>query len=589
MLSSVIAAGGLNTESSLMELRPGEAVALHNVEIDQSGDYVTMRGIERFDGRQEPNKASYLIIGMWAIAGIVVGDLIVASPSGGYATVVGVDGANPADRRIAVINIGGPAITLSDTIVGNAIKSLPANIGARGYQAHKQYLSNAAEILRLPITTVPGINVVRGIAIYKNEVYAFRDHSDGTTARMYKSTSGGWVEVASSGFILPAGRYEFRVHNFTASAGTEKLFIVNGVNKALMFDGVTFTQLSTGMTTDAPSSIEVLPSDVLLLGYDSGSLMFGKPNDPTDFSAGTGGEIGCSDKIIGMALQPDERVAVFCENSIRMIAGKTKLSITMSVFTDSTGAKPGSIANIGDSVFISKAGLTRLGRVQSFGSFAMTALDKKFKTAIQDTVNFSVAVRGKNQYRVFSQRGFVGVTMNGSEVVGAFTGSYPVEMKCGISGFINSEEYVLLGGADGFVYRADVGASHAGEEFTRIARFAHNHLGSPQQRKKFKRLTVNADCERHEEIKVFAELDYSSGDAPRQKLSGINVGGNECYFGTAVFGESVFGAAADAINQIYLSGVGRAIAPAMIVDSAMADPVRIGGYIIETEARAKHR
>jgi hypothetical protein len=589
-LKAFSCAGGLNTESPLMDLKPGDAAALVNAEVNSDGSYSTMRGIEKFDGRQEPNKAEYLMIGMFTIAGIYVGDLVVASPSGAYATVVGVDGEDVNNRRIAVINLGGPAMTLGDQLAGNIVRSLPASVGARSNEAHKEYLKAAAGILRAPIQAVPGIRQVRGVVGYKNELYAFRDHADDVTCRMYKATAGGWSEITTSGHLLKGGRYEFRVHNFTASAGTQKLIIVNGVNKALIYDGTTFVQISTAMPTDTPSSVEVLPSDVLLLGFDNGSLMASGPGAPTDFSGEVGAEIGCSDKIIGLALQPDERCAIFCESSIRVLTGKTKLNFSMSVFNDGAGVVRGSIVNVGDSVFLSKSGLTKLARVQAYGSFAMTALDKKFKSSIQQAdVFFSIAVRDKNQYRIFSTRGFVGVTFSGADVVGAFTGAYPVVMRCGCSTVINGEEYLLLGGEDGFVYRADVGTSHAGEEFTRLIRLAHNHLGSPQQRKKFKRLTINADCERMESMSVFAELDYSSGDSPRQTPFSIDVGGNESYFGSAVFGESVFGKADDAINQVYISGVGRAIAVALIVNSDTADPVRVGGYLIEFEPRAKTR
>jgi hypothetical protein len=589
-LNSVVCAGGLNTDYSLMNLKPGEAVALVNVEVDSSGCYTTMRGIEPFDGRPEPNKAKYLIIGLYRLDGIAVGDLVVATPSGGYATVIGIDGEDPNNRRIAVMKLGGAPITLDDKIAGNQVRELPADVGARGYLEHKRYLRNAANILRAPIAAVPGVGHVRGVVGYKNELYAFRDHSDNTTCRMYKATGAGWTEVATSGYLLKGGRYEFSVHNFTASAGTDKLIIVNGVNKGLLYDGTTFTQISTAMPVDNPSSVEVLPSDVLLLGYENGSLMASGPGTPLDFSAGVGAEIGCSDKIVGLALQPDERCAIFCESSIHILSGKTKASFSKSVFNDGVGAIRGSVTNVGDSVFLTRSGLTRLSRVQSYGDFAMTSLDEKFRSAVSKTdVLFSIPVRDKNQYRIFSTRGFVGVTFIGSKIMGAFTGNYPVIMRCGCSAVVNGEEYILLGGEDGFVYRADVGTSHAGEPYTRLIRFAHNHLGNPQQRKRFKRLTINAECERMESMSVFAEIDFSSGDAPRQNPFDIQIGGSESYFGSAVFGESVFGVADDAINQVYLVGVGRAIAPILICNSDEADPVRVGGYLIEHDVRAKAR
>jgi hypothetical protein len=162
-------------------------------------------------------------------------------------------------------------------------------------------------------------------------------------------------------------------------------------------------------------------------------------------------------------------------------------------------------------------------------------------------------------------------------------------MVCGYSSEIGGEEYVLMGGADGYVYRADVGQSQAGASYTRLARMAYNDLGRGQQRKKFKRLVINADSARLVDATISVDLDYSSGDAPRQNSFTVSSGGSEMYLGTAILGKAVFGSADDAINQIYLSGVGRSISVSMLLNSSDADPVRFGGYSIEYEMRAKTR
>ncbi len=582
---SVSCKGGLNTEDALQNLSPGEAVALLNVEVDTSGSYTTMEGIEKLDGRSEPNKVIYKTLKLASVGGIAVGATITAVPSGYAAKVIGIDG-----NTLGVINETG-TLTLTDLILGNAVVGLPLAIEARSYAAHQLFRKNAQAELRALIQPVPGVNEVRGVVIYKGSIYAFRDHADNTTCRMYKATSGGWSEIATSGFLLKSGRYEFSIHNFTAGAGTQRLIIVNGVNKAVSYNGTTVSQLSTGMPTDTPSCCEVLPSSVLMLGYENGSVMTSKVGDPTDFTVGSGGtELGMSDKVVGMSLQPDGKVAIFNEKSIKILSGKTIQTFDLSTFNKDAGAIKGSIVNIGDSIFLSQTGLTRLARSQVYGSFEMVDIDRKVKSIISGRdVLFSLAVRRKNQYRIFMGLGFVGLTLSGSDVVGAFTGLYPVKMMCGFSGEINNEEYVLMGGADGFVYRADVGQSHAGAAFSRVARLAYNDLRTGQQRKKFKRLVINADSERLVEAKISVDLDYSSGNAPRQNPFAISVGGNEAYLGTAILGKAVLGASDDAINQVYPTGVGRSISVSMLLNSDDAEPVRFGGYSIEYEMRAKTR
>lgn len=579
--------GGLNTEDAVYEMAAGEAAVLFNAEVNSSGSYAFMSGCEKFDGRQEPTSATYSLVGFASVTGFTLGSVITAVPSGWSARVIGIDSSN---NTVGVINQTG-TLTLLDTVSSVAVTALPFAGEARSYATHKTFRAYMQDYYRGFIQAVPGVGPVRGVVIYKGDIYAFRDHSDAVTCRMYKATTGGWVEITTSGYLLKNGRYEFRIHNFKASAGTQLLIIVNGVNKAVRYDGTTCVQISTAMPTDTPSSIEVLPSSVLCLGYNNGSIMTSKVGDPDDFTIGSGGaELGMSDEIVGIALQPDERVAVFCKNSIRMITGKTASTFAISVFNADIGAIRGSITNMGDSVFVSKSGLTRLSRSQNFGAFEMSAMDKKFRSLIkQNDILFSLPVRRKNQYRLFTNAGFVGVTTIGSDVIGSFTGRYHVAMQCGYSGEINNEEYVLAGGSDGFLYRLDAGQSHAGAEYSRVIRMAHNNLRSGQQRKKFKRLVINADSDRMVPVNISAELDYSSGNAPRQAEEVAEVGGSESYLGQLVIGSAVLGAADDSINQIRLTGVGRAIAPILILNSATDDVVRMGGYSIEYEPRAKTR
>lgn len=584
-VQSVVVSGGINTESAIVGMKAGEAVSLLNTEVDVSGSYTTMDGIEKFDGRSEPNKSVYQIIKLASVAGITIGATLTAAPSGWSAKVCGIDWL-----YVAVIAATG-TLTTSDTIGGVAVTVAAVTIEAQSYALHKQFRASAQSILRASIGAVPGVGPVRGVVIYKGDKYAFRDHSDGTTCRMYKATTSGWTEITTSGFLLKNGRYEFRVHNFKASAGTQWLIIVNGVNKAVKYDGATCVQLNTAMPTDTPSGVEVLPSSVLLLSYDNGSVMTSKIGDPTDFTVGSGGtELGMSDKIIGMALQPDEKVAIFCEKSIKILAGKTPASFAISTFNPDTGAIKGSIANIGDSLFVSQGGLTRLSRSQAYGSFEMSALDKKVKSLISiNDILFTVVARRKNQYRLFTQAGFVGFTFSGSDLLGSFVGSYPTVMNCGCSGEISGEEYILLGGTDGFVYRADVGQSHAGAEYPRLIRLAWNDLRMPQQNKKFKRLVIHAESQRVVDALISVELDYSSGDSPRIDPYTVHVGGNESYYGTAIYGKSVYGVANDAFNQAYIEGVGRSIAVIFNLNSSTDDPIRFGGYSIEYMPRAKTR
>ena len=60
--------------------------------------------------------------------------------------------------------------------------------------------------------TVPGSGDVKGLHIYKGDLYAIRE--DGTNGRMYKATSTGWVEVNPAKTWSLNGVYSFCNYNF---------------------------------------------------------------------------------------------------------------------------------------------------------------------------------------------------------------------------------------------------------------------------------------------------------------------------------------------------------------------------------------
>lgn len=68
--------------------------------------------------------------------------------------------------------------------------------GETDAQKHAQYKNLAADEYRGDIAALPGSGSVLGVWVYNDTVYAFRNASDGLTAKMYKESASGWSEVA---------------------------------------------------------------------------------------------------------------------------------------------------------------------------------------------------------------------------------------------------------------------------------------------------------------------------------------------------------------------------------------------------------
>lgn len=185
-------AGGLDTETPQRQMAPGNVIGSDGYEPRVVRGYERLGGIERYDGRPSPSDADILLMGVEGMTGaFVAGDLVTGTPSGAQGTAVW-----SADGLLALVNVVG-AFKTGDTLkVGAAYRGV-ADIDASFMPDQVNALQGAAaDWLRQFIGKVPGYQQtpVRGVAVLYGVVYAWRDF-DATTQRVYKATTGGWVEV----------------------------------------------------------------------------------------------------------------------------------------------------------------------------------------------------------------------------------------------------------------------------------------------------------------------------------------------------------------------------------------------------------
>ena len=173
-----------------------------------------------------------------------------------------------------------------------------------GYRAFDGTITPAA---------IPGEGEVLGVHVYKQDVYAVR--SDGSVARLYKSSNFGWQEVDNSYTWSLGGVFRFVTYNFYGQDDQAEMFIVNGVDSATKWDGTSLVQISTGLAQDNPSYVAGYAKH-LMLGVQS-SLMISTLGDPTDFTLDPT-EIAVGDTITNLSVGP-ESLVVGCEDSTHVL------------------------------------------------------------------------------------------------------------------------------------------------------------------------------------------------------------------------------------------------------------------------------
>lgn len=184
--------GGLDQVTPTLTLPPGFARKAANFECNVNGGYTRIAGYERFDGRPSPSAALYNILTCSLTGTVNVGSTVVGQSSAATGKVIARSGNDVVVTRQTGTFLVGEGITVSAVAVGT-IADL-TGVSADGL-TDAQYRNLAADEYRTSIQAVPGSGAVLGVALYKGDVYAWRNNVGGTAAVMHKATASGWTAV----------------------------------------------------------------------------------------------------------------------------------------------------------------------------------------------------------------------------------------------------------------------------------------------------------------------------------------------------------------------------------------------------------
>src|SRR6056300_1825623 len=311
--------------------------------------------------------------------------------------------------------------------------------------------------------TVPNTGVIRGIVRYSNQVYAVRGDD------LFRSSGSGWTQISDNATYSSAGvtiggsgKVRFLKYDFD---GTEKIMLVDSTGKPYRFDGTTFEQLSSLPADTSGSSFIVNFKNHIFLGNGK-SLVFSAPYDDTDFtSASGGGIINVADTITGLIVFR-ERLIVFSENSINVIAGSSVGDFQLKPVSRDLGCvAEDTIQEIGgDVIFLGPDGLRLFSATDRFGDFSLAAVSKTIQVEILDLISSSpngftsTVIREKSQYRIFGYN--TGYTNDSAKGIGAtqLEGGLAFNDLRGFNAFVTYSEYdgraetIYFGATDGYIY-----------------------------------------------------------------------------------------------------------------------------------------
>ena len=365
--------------------------------------------------------------------------------------------------------------------------------------------------------SVPGSGPVKGLHIYKGNLYAIRE--DGTNGRMYKATSTGWVEVNSSKTWSLNGTYRFCNYNFGGQDDDETMYIVNGIDKATEFNGTVFTLITTGApsTADNPSYV-VGYKKHLVLGVQS-SLQISEIGNPNGYTAAGGAaEIAVGDTVTNLK-EHSSALIVGCEDSTKTLYGESAANWQLDDL-NKAGTYSGTMESIGGQVVgLDRQGLMSLAAAQQYGNFAYASLSGKVKTLIKEfgTTSVSVLNRATGQYRLFNGKDGLYFSFNGPDLIGVTKTRFPDEVKCAASAIDETEtEISFFGAQDGNVYKMDTGYRFGTTNIYAFVLTNFTAYGGPTQRKRYRLVQPDIRVEGAPiYINIRATTEYGLGESSR--------------------------------------------------------------------------
>jgi len=413
------------------------------------------------------------------------------------------------------------------------------------------------DIARGLITSVPGVDPVLGVHMYKGVLYAFRNDIDGIHAKMWKATAGGWIEVDTSADpILKDGEYRFVNYNFSDLADTESMYWCDGVNNAREYNDVTgaVVKIETNTTPDAPQYL-VVHQHYLFFSFPGGYLIHGGIGEPIDWSIGTG-DWGIGADITALHTTVGGTLVIFCRNKIKIMEGDSPDNWVMKGFSDHLGAMHNTVREIFDTlVFVSDYGVTTLSAAQEFGDFKSASVSDKIKKTFlkyKDTITCTVVIRELNQYRVYLSSGKILVfSFFNKKMRGITICQYPIGVLTVTEGRdLNNNPVVYFTNPSGYVFKSDSGTSFDGVKIITKLSTAYYHYKSPRNWKRFFRVTFEISSVNSFLAYIRTAFDYSKFTYAKSSAEDLDVTGAGDLWGEGEWGEMVY-ASTESTNRIF--------------------------------------
>lgn len=417
---------------------------------------------------------------------------------------------------------------------------------------------STATVLRATLRTGTWTTGGTGSLVFIFATGNFIDNEIIKVGAVNKVVANGADEIIK---LLPGGKFEFDVINFSGNVDNERLYFADGVNNLHEFDLSLFTiiPIKTGIGTDNPKFV-VGHKKQLISSIGSEIIVSGIGN-PYSYTALTGAaQIATGETITGLKPQIGDTqvgsMVVGTTKNIYMLYGNDVSDYILSVHSPGVFCTPYTLQNIGFAHFWDINGLTQLMASQQFGSFQSSILTQAVQPIVDNKTFYPVAScvsRSNNLYKIFFNNGSglnIQILPNSNSNQPIIGDVMPFDYGKRIMNVVdssidsNGKERKFGGCMDGYIYELDVGTSLDGDNINAFLILAFNSSKSPDNRKNYHRCKLLFNAGSTANLDVSYDLSFGNFDALYANKQPISVYGNGGYWDTvnwdSIFWDSAF-------------------------------------------------
>jgi hypothetical protein len=328
------------------------------------------------------------------------------------------------------------------------------------------------------------------------------------------------------------------------------------------------------------------------------TVYYSKTNDFDDFTGTGSGSVTLPEAITGIKTFRDS-LYIFGETSIHKLVNiNDALTVAVVSVTNNLGCADGySIQEIGgDLIFLSNDGFRSVAATERIDDVDLSSVGKGISPLVKFVLDekssytiSSVAIRGKNQYRMFYsdgasvEHGFCGTLVTGQDGSRGFQWSELRNIGVRSIGSYydsNEEEVIYHGSEDGWVYLHDVGNSFDGEDIEAEWQSPDSHFGDLGVRKTLHYFNLALTNEGQVDLSMQVVFDFADRQTTQPPPVAISITGAPAIFGVAEFGAADFGDVSSPLRRTPLQGSGHSMS-FKFYSKGQLPPHTIHGYHVE--------